>query len=233
MPLLPVGRCRSCDAPVSYFARACPYCGAANLPNPVAIVAGLVGVLLIGGVITLAALLVRGKAPGGPSNAAIQPPPGSGADGKEDYGWIVQAMADCEEEAKLKSDTLRFLIIPVATTGVAVPGWSPGAISGIGESGALLNSTDALIGLRNRVFKLYEKPLAFALSEPDTKTVYKWKPATGVTALQSRDLGAPAFTLGFEIPDVGQEVEWGPTINLKPGTCYWINALIQPRPRSK
>jgi hypothetical protein len=114
-----------------------------------------------------------------------------------------------------------------------VPGWSPGAISGIGESGALLNSTDALIGLRNRVFKLYEKPLAFALSEPNTKTVYKWKPATGVSALQSRDLGAPAFTLGFEIPDVGQEVEWGPTINLKPGTCYWINALIQPRPRSK
>src|SRR6516164_6646561 len=111
MPLLPVGRCR--------------YCGAANLPNPVAIVAGLVGVLLIGGAITLAVLLVRGKAPGGPSNAAIQPPSGSGADSKEDYGWIVQAMADCEEEAKLKTDTLRFLIIPVATTGVVVPGWSP------------------------------------------------------------------------------------------------------------
>ena len=124
MPLLPVGRCRSCDAPVSYFARTCPYCGAANLPNPVAIVAGLAGVLLLGGAITLAALLVRGKTPGGPSNVATQSPAtGQGADGKEDYGLLVQAMADCEEEAKLKPEIMYFLIVPVATTGVAVPGW--------------------------------------------------------------------------------------------------------------
>jgi hypothetical protein len=229
MPLLPVGRCRSCDAPVSYFARTCPYCGAANLPNPVAIVTGLAGVLLLGGAITLAVLLVRGKAPG---SAAMQSPaPGQGAEGKEDYGWLVQAMADCEEEAKLKPDIMYFLIVPVATTGVAVPGWSPSAISGIGDSGALLNSTDTLIGLRNHVFKLYEKPLTFAVSDPATKTVYKWKPATGVTALQSRDLNSASLTLGFEIPEVGKEVEWGPSINLKKGTCYWIMALIQPRPK--
>jgi hypothetical protein len=229
MPLLPVGRCRNCDEPVSYFARACPYCGAANLPNPVAIVAGLGAVLLIGGAITLTVLLFRGKAP---SSTAINPPaPGQSAETKEDYGWIVQAMADCEEEAKLKPDIMYFLIVPVATTGVAVPGWSPSAISGIGDSGALLNSTDALVGLRNRVFKLYEKPLTFAITDPATKTVYKWKPATGVTALQSRDLGAANLTLGFEIPEVGKEVEWGPTITLKKGTCYWIMPLIQPRPK--
>jgi len=232
MPLLPVGRCRSCDAPVSYFARVCPHCGAANLPNPVAIVAGLGAVLVLGGAITLAVLLVRGKAPGSAPNAATQSPaPGQGADSKEDYGWIVQAMADCEEEAKIKPDIMNFLIVPVATTGVAVPGWSPGVISGIGDSGALLNSTDTLVGLRNRVFKLYAKPLTFAIRDPVTKTVYKWKPATGVTALQSRDIGSASLTLGFEIPEAGNEVEWGPTIDLKKGTCYWIMALIQPRPK--
>jgi len=140
-------------------------------------------------------------------------------------------MADCEEEAKIKPGIMYFLIVPVATTGVAVPGWSPGVISGIGDSGALLNSTDTLVGLRNRVFKLYAKPLTFAISDPATKTVYKWKPATGVTALQSRDIGSASLTLGFEIPEAGNEVEWGPTIELKKGNCYWIMALIQPRPK--
>ena len=37
-------------------------------------------------------------------------------------------MAECEEEAKLKPDTLHFLIVPVAATGLTLPGWSPGPI---------------------------------------------------------------------------------------------------------
>ena len=56
---LPVGRCRNCGAPVSYFARFCPVCHAANLPNPVAVVAALGAVLLVGGAIVLGLLLFR------------------------------------------------------------------------------------------------------------------------------------------------------------------------------
>jgi len=74
--------------------------------------------------------------------------------------------------------------------------------------------------------------LAFAVSDPRTKTIYKWKPAVGVTSLTTQDTDLPALTLGFEIPDTGKEVEWGPTINLTKGTCYWINPLILAAPRS-
>jgi hypothetical protein len=223
---LPVGRCRNCDAPVSYFARFCPACHAANLPNPVAVVAALGAVLLVGGAITLGVLLFRGQ--GKPQAEDAPPASGPTVDSKEDYGWLVQAMAECDEEAKRKLDTLHFLIVPLAPTGMVLPGWSPKPISDIGNAGTLLNSTDALLGLRNRMFVLYQKPLTFAVSDPATQTVYKWKPAVGVTALKSRESGLTSLTLGFELPDVGKEVEWGPTISLSKGTCYWINPLIRP-----
>jgi hypothetical protein len=89
-----------------------------------------------------------------------------------------------------------------------------------------------MIGLRNGALALYQKPLAFAISDPATNTVYKWKPATGVTALKTKEGASPSFKLGFEIMDVNKEIEWGPTIGLNRGTCYWINGLIRPRTRS-
>jgi hypothetical protein len=234
---LPAGRCRSCDAAVSYFARTCPECHAANLPNPVAIGAALAAVLLLGSVVAVGLQLFRSNAvPQGAAPQAAVPvvPPASGpaVDPKEDYGWIVQAMADCDEEAKQKQDTLRFLIVPLATTGVSLPGWSPNPITTVGSFGTLLNSTDALIGLRNGVFVLYQKPLTFVVSDPASKTVYKWKPAVGVSSLTSRDTGLASLTVGFEIPDLAKDVEWGPVITLKKGSCYWINPLLRSSPRT-
>ncbi len=125
-----------------------------------------------------------------------------------------------------------FLIVPVTATGTSLPGWSPSPISTIGNSAALLTSTDAMIGLRNRVLALYQKPMAFAVSDPATNTVYKWKPAVGVTSLKTRESGLASLTLGFEIPDLAKEIEWGPTINLNKGTCYWINPLVRGGVRS-
>jgi hypothetical protein len=218
---LPPGKCRDCEAPVSHFARTCPNCGAANLPNPVATIAALAAVILLGGLIALGLQLFRSQ--GTPSTDT---PPAQRKAGDSDYGWLVKAMAECEEEAKTKLDTMHFLIVPVTPSGMPLPGWSPAPISGLGDSAVLLTSTDTLIGLRNRALVLYEKPIAFAVTDPDTKTVYKWKPATGVTALKTRQTDQTSLTLGFEIPEVGTAIEWGPTINLSKGTCYWINPLI-------
>ena len=41
------------------------------------------------------------------------------------------------------------------------------------------------------------------------------------------DTGLASLTLGFEIPDVAKNIEWGPTINVSKGTCYWINPVIR------
>jgi hypothetical protein len=224
---LPVGQCRNCGAAVSYFARSCPRCLAANLPNPVVTVAALLAVLLAGGLIALGVQAFRGKGtPQRPAQAESTPSDPT-TDTKSDYGWIVQAMADCEEEAKQRLDTLHFLIVPVTTTGIVLPGWVADPISDIGDSATLLNSSDTLIGLRNRALVLYQKPLTFAVSDPATNTVYKWKPAIGVTALKSRDQGLASLKLGLEIPDVTKDIQWGPTIGIAKGTCYWINPLVR------
>jgi hypothetical protein len=233
MIALPFGQCRSCGDAVSYFARSCPTCHAANLPNPVATIAALGVVVLIGGVVGLGLLVFRG-------NGGSQSPPQAGlapgaanpaSDAAKDYGWVVAAMAECDEEAKQKLDSLHFLIIPVIGTGMSLPGWSPVPISDVGDSATLLNSTDAMIGLRNSALVLYQKPLAFAISDPAKGTVYKWKPAVGVTALKTREPPDASFKLGLEIPDVTKEIEWGPTIALSRGTCYWINPLVRPHAR--
>src|SRR5262245_19458150 len=227
---LTAGNCRDCEAPVSYFARTCPSCGAANLPNPVATIAGLAAVILLGALITLAVLIFRsGGAP--PTAPRADGPAPSQTASDSDYGWIVKAMAECEEEAKVKLDTMHFLIVPAAPSGTPLPGWSPDPISTVGNSAVLLTASDTLKGLRDRAFVLYEKPIAFAISDPTTKTVYKWKPATGVTALKTSQTDQASLMLGFEIPEVGTEIQWGPTINLSKGTCYWINPLISVSPR--
>jgi len=224
----PRAECRSCRAPLSYFAPSCPQCGGSNQPNPVTIGAGLSGLLLLCAAILLAVLVVRHPRP-------LQPPserpgkPGSTAPNEEtadDYSWIVQAMAECDAEAKQKLDKLQFLIVPLAPAGVSLPGWSPQAISDVGRSGKLLSSGDALVGLRNHALGIYQKPVTFVISDPSTGTLYKWKPAVGVAALTTSQSAAQTLRLGFELPDVADEIEWGPTVNIQKGTCYWINPLV-------
>jgi hypothetical protein len=231
---LPVGRCPNCGAAVSYFAWSCPNCHRRNLPNPVAATAAGLAVLLAGGLIVLGwQTLSHDRGPDLRAQAGGGPGASDRAGEKtEDYGWVVQAMADCDVQAKVKLDTLYFLIIPVTSTGVSLPGWSPTVIGAIGDAVTLLHSSDTVIGLRNRALALYQKPLIFAVSDPKTKKVSQWKPAVGVTPLTTPDSGLDSLTLGFEIPDVGKGLEWGPTINLTKGTCYWINPLILSAPRS-
>jgi hypothetical protein len=231
MPRMPAGTCRHCGAEVSYFARTCPSCGASNLPNPVVTISALVAVLMVGLVIALGwQLFFRGK-------VEVAAPPGDAtpgeqkAEGADSYGWLVQAMAECEEEAKQVTDKLYFLIAPVARAPKNVVGWNPGRIGMIGETTELLPSSDAVIGLRNGSLVLYRGTLAFAVSDPATNTVFRWKPATGVTVLTTRQTNAESLKLGFQFAE-GKDVEWGLTIVLSKGTCYWIFPLIRSAARS-
>jgi hypothetical protein len=228
MPEFPRGECQSCGAPISYFALSCRNCLAPNQPNPVATIAALLAVILIGGVIALGVQVFHHNdaQQSTPQAADASPPSDASADNTADYGWIVQAMAECDAEAKQKLDTLHFLIVPVTRTGLSLPGWSPSPIGNVGSSAKLLSSADALIGLRNRALALYQKPLTFLVSDPATKTVYKWKPAVGVAALNTSESGFDSLTLGFEMPDVADDIEWGPTVGINKGTCYWINPLV-------
>jgi hypothetical protein len=228
---MPVGTCRNCGAEVSYFARSCANCGASNLPNPVATISALAVVAVVGLLIALSWQLFFRS-----SKVDVAAPPGGAAPGAQQaegdsYGWLVQAMAECEEEAKRATDKLFFLIAPVTRAPKNVVGWHPGRIGMIGETTELLPSADAVIGLRNGALALYREPLAFAVSDPATSTTFRWKPASGVTVLTTRQTDAESLKLGFQLAE-GKDVEWGLTIALSKGTCYWIFPLIRRTARS-
>ena len=80
------------------------------------------------------------------------------AAGEQVFKRLCSPCHDIGPEAKVKLDTLHFLIVPLTTTGMSLPGWAPVPISSVGDIGTLLSATDALIGLRNRVFVLYQQP---------------------------------------------------------------------------
>jgi hypothetical protein len=226
--------CPSCGARVSLFARVCPNCEAQNAWRKPAIAgATAIGLLVVASLIALAWHAFRPKE--APQVATQSSPEGTASapgESASDYGWLVQAMADCEEEGKRLPDTLSFLIVPLSKTDTVLPGWAPSPIGKVGSTVVLLNSTDALIGLRNQALALYQKPIAFTVSDEASSTVYKWKPAIGVSALKTRIPGLENLKLGFEIPDVAEGVEWGPTLKMERGTCYWINPLIRTTARS-
>src|SRR5881227_2772517 len=97
-------QCRSCGMPVSWFARACPHCHASNQPNPVATSIALLTVILIAGAVAIGVKFFHTGAPPRTAAQEAQPPPAgeSTPDDTAEYGWIVKAMAECEEEAKQK-----------------------------------------------------------------------------------------------------------------------------------
>jgi hypothetical protein len=220
------GTCRNCGEAVSYFARSCPACGAANQPNPVTTVVALavLVLLLLGGALVSWFLWKDADSPTEPGESATAPP---ADETPEAFGWIAQAMADCEVMAKQNADTLYFLIVPVKPSATPLPGWRPVTIGNLGQSASLLASADALVGLRNGALELYRDPLTFAVRDPDTNTTYKWQPANGVSELKSRALTATSLTLGIELNNSG-EIIWGPTIAIAKGSCYWTNPLILP-----
>jgi hypothetical protein len=229
---LPAGTCRNCGSAVSYFARACPQCGAPNQPNPVTTVGALLFLVLVPLAIVLSTTFLWRKSTPHPSTAANVDPATTSVEPKpEAFGWIVQAMAECDVLAKKNKESLYFLIVPVTPSAAPVPGWQPATIGNIGTSASLLASADALVGLRNGALELYRQPLTFAVTDPDTKTVYKWKPAVGVAELKSREITATSLALGIQLGD-SSEPQWGPTIAIEKGTCYWTNPLILPGARS-
>ncbi len=226
MTAMPAGTCRNCSESVSYFARSCRQCGAPNQPNPVTTTIALLLLILL----PLAALfgprLVWNSAPQAPPGTASPATNTSTEPKAEPFEWIVQAMADCDAFAKQNSDTLYFLIVPVAPSATPAPGWRPGTIGNIGASAVLLGSADALLGLRNGSLELYREPLTFAVKDPASGTIYKWKPAVGVSELKSHEVNASSLTLGIQLGD--GDIEWGPTLPVAKGTCYWTNPLVLP-----
>jgi hypothetical protein len=219
---MPAGKCANCGAAVSPFARACPQCRLPNQPNTVTVIGALALLALLGGGFYFGArafLWERSTPPASPPQATTAEP------SADNYGWVVQAMADCDVYAKQYSEILYFLIIPLALSGHRVAGWDPTEMGRIGTSAVLISSNDAMLGLRNGTFMIYRKPFTFAVRDATTQTIFKWKPTTGVSELRSSESGFTSLTLGLQAGDQ-TEIDWGPTFTIVKGTCYWTNPVI-------
>ncbi len=142
---MPSGTCRSCGEAVSYFARSCPACGAANQPNPVTTVAALALLVLLPLAAVLGSMFLRKRgAPTDPANPGSTPP---GAEAPGLSAGLRRPWPIARVLAKQNADILYFLIVPVKPSGTPLPGWRPVTIGNIGQSAALLASADTLVGL--------------------------------------------------------------------------------------
>jgi hypothetical protein len=147
----------------------------------------------------------------------------------QNFGWIEQAIAQCEAEAARSADTLYFLVIPVVAIDGNQQAWLAKSNGTVGASVLLLGSQDTLDGLRAGSLGLVRRSFNFAILEPSATRVYQWRPALGVHKFAIRDAKAVAtFKPGFEIP-AGGDTQWadGGAITREAGTCYWTGALMR------
>src|SRR5437763_1464852 len=102
-------KCPGCGTHVSCFARFCRRCYRSNLPNPVA-VGALLTIVLAAALLAVGMYFLRNRTASSTATMPEAPAAAAPRDTSADYGWIVKAMAECEEEAKVKTEILHFLI---------------------------------------------------------------------------------------------------------------------------
>jgi hypothetical protein len=217
-------QCPVCGDDVFAFAKTCPSCGSPNKARIAGYaVVGALSVLLAAMVV---ALVLSGH---GISTADTDPDTPAGerivASGA-DFVWLTDAMGTCEEQARQDTQTLYFLVLPLASLAKDDEQWRAKSIIDIGNA-ILLRSDDALDGLKSGALRLYSGRYDFRVLDVGANAVYNWKPATGVTKVSAGDASAiTQFKLQFQTSGSGDNPPWGDPFNRQTGTCYWVNAII-------
>jgi hypothetical protein len=148
--------------------------------------------------------------------------------GDPTFGWIARATAECDAEAARNPDTLYFIVIPVVATDGNVQAWLAKANGMVAQTLVLLGSKTTIEGLRAGSLRLDGRAFEFAVLDPGSADVYKWKSAVGVHKFAIRDAKrVTSFRPGFELAK-GTETQWadGGAIPRAAGTCYWTGALM-------
>jgi hypothetical protein len=218
--------CPDCGDSVFAFAKECPHCGA---PNKKARLAGfsVVGALafLAVAVVVALAMALSGR---GVTTADTSAPAGERieAKGTGDFAWLTDAMSACEAQAQQDTQTLYFLLLPLASLPEDDAQWREKSIIDIGNA-ILLHSDDALDGLKSGTLRIYGGKYNFKILDVGANTVYQWKPSTGVTKVSAPDSSAiTQFKLQFQTSGSEADARWGDPFNRQTGSCYWVNAII-------
>lgn len=145
---------------------------------------------------------------------------------REDYGWLVKAMQDCQQDAARQPGSLHFLVLPVLPVNKQDVRWATKSTATAGNA-ELLSFNDTLDGLRKGDLLLYSGDYTFSIISVPANVIYKWASASGASRFSTDEAEQiPAFRIGFQIG--ASEADASSATELKPskGSCQWTGALI-------
>lgn len=142
------------------------------------------------------------------------------------YDWISRLMAQCEEEAVTRPETLNFLIVPLSPTRKYGPPWPERKLAEAGGT-LLFGSQDALEGLRNGAFAISSRPVVLHTRDASNNTTHRWNSVSGVSRLSATDIRSDGpFEVRFQTSPDDPAPGWSTITAQGRGTCHWAFALV-------
>lgn len=142
------------------------------------------------------------------------------------YEWISRVMAQCEEEAVTRPETLNFLIVPLSPTRRYGPLWAEKKLAQAGTT-LLFGSQDALEGLRTGVFRISSRPVVLHTRDTSNDTTHRWNSVSGVSRLTAGDIRSDGpFEIRFQTSPDDPAPGWSTITAEGRGTCHWAFALV-------
>jgi hypothetical protein len=204
-------QCPECGEPVSWLARVCARCGAANpTRRTIMVVASALSAVLVAGVVALMTVLRTERTP---------------EDG--DFAWLTKAMEDCDKEAEKETNLLHLMVIPLVDEPKDDAGWRRASLNDIGNA-ILLSGENAIAGLKRGALRISREEYVLAVRDETSSTVFRWSPSVGVKRFVTKDASAvESFKVQFQKRDGTARDEWGAAFKRQIGNCYWVNAIIR------
>jgi hypothetical protein len=215
-----VAECPNCGEPVATFAKDCARCGARNAARRVGfVILGSLLLLFFAIAVAIFAVVRWQRSPLGNAEPGVIAT-------DADFGWLTDAMKDCDTDAANAPSTLHFLVIPLAAASADDPQWRNKSLDDVGNA-VLLPSNDAIAALKMSALRISNVRYVFRVRDDSTKVIYKWSPSTGVKRLSAPDADEiEGFKVQFLTGDKANDDEWGVSFARRKGTCYWVNAII-------
>src|SRR5262245_54247731 len=155
--------CPNCGHAILAFAGSCRHCGAPNRTRVGALaVVGAVLLLITAVAVALVAMLRWQQTSTG-----------------EEFAWLVTAMEECDAEAEKTPDTLRYLVVPMASAEGEDSAWRARSLNDVGNA-ILLSQRETLDGLRSAGLRISTERYEFSVRDEATSAIYKWTPSVGV-----------------------------------------------------
>ena len=145
------------------------------------------------------------------------------------FAWLLSAMENCENDAIANPQALFFLVVPLAATGKYDQSWSARALETFGAT-TLFKSQDALDALNSGALRVSTEPFVFHVLDMATSDAHRWKSASGVSKLSSKEIASEGpFRVRFQTAPGDPAPEWNSVTAEGKGSCHWVFVLMMRR----